>query len=301
LKKLFFLLCILKSQNIYEGQLIFDYTGTEDGLFSSIIQDSVISGFSFNQINGDSANFLIAAVTEQGENQFDIFLAVLQDTTFPIEPRNWDIPGDGDVDNPLSLEALLIFMPDLDSSIVTQLFNIFTDTSNFENNQDILTEFFTILSNDIYFGLEGNFQINDISNSSISGNFNTVMLKPAFYFPPHTISIQNGEFDFNRIFDPELGILNNQIMPKNIKLHPGYPNPFNSNTTIRLTINRPIQNSSLFIVDILGQKVETLFIGDLDVGQYNYKWNSTQNSSGIYFAIFNTINSRYTHKLTLIK
>jgi len=301
LKKLFFLLCILKSQNIYEGQLIFDYTGTEDGLFSSIIQDSVISGFSFNQINGDSANFLIAAVTEQGENQFDIFLAVLQDTTFPIEPRNWDIPGDGDVDNPLSLEALLIFMPDLDSSIVTQLFNIFTDTSNFENNQDILTEFFTILSNDIYFGLEGNFQINDISNSSISGNFNTVMLKPAFYFPPHTISIQNGEFDFNRIFDPELGILNNHIIPKNIKLHPGYPNPFNSNTTIRLTINRPIQNSSLFIVDILGQKVETLFIGDLDVGQYNYKWNSTQNSSGIYFAIFNTINSRYTHKLTLIK
>ena len=301
MKKLFFLLCILKSQNIYEGQLIFDYTGTEDGLFSSIIQDSVISGFSFNQINGDSANFLIAAVTEQGENQFDIFLAVLQDTTFPIEPRNWDIPGDGDVDNPLSLEALLIFMPDLDSSIVTQLFNIFTDTSNFENNQDILTEFFTILSNDIYFGLEGNFQINDISNSSISGNFNTVMLKPAFYFPPHTISIQNGEFDFNRIFDPELGIHNNQIMPKNIKLHPGYPNPFNSNTTIRLTINRPIQNSSLFIVDILGQKVETLFIGDLDVGQYNYKWNSTQNSSGIYFAIFNTINSRYTHKLTLIK
>lgn len=301
MKKLFFLLCILKSQNIYEGQLIFDYTGTEDGLFSSIIQDSVISGFSFNQTNGDSANFLIAAVTEQGENQFDIFLAVLQDTTFPIEPRSWDIPGDGDVDNPLSLEALLIFMPDLDSSIVTQLFNIFTDTSNFENNQDILTEFFTILSNDIYFGLEGNFQINDISNSSISGNFNTVMLKPAFYFPPHTISIQNGEFDFNRIFDPELGILNNQIMPKNIKLHPGYPNPFNSNTTIRLTINRPIQNSSLFIVDILGQKVETLFIGDLDVGQYNYKWNSTQNSSGIYFAIFNTINSRYTHKLTLIK
>ena len=95
--------------------------------------------------------------------------------------------------------------------------------------------------------------------------------------------------------------LNNQIIPKDIKLHPVYPNPFNSNTTIRLTINRPIQNSSLFIVDILGHKVETLFIGDLDIGQYNYQWNSTQNSSGIYFAIFNTINSRYSHKLTLIK
>ena len=211
MKRLFFLLCILNSQNIYEGQLIFDYTGTEDGLFSSIIQDSVISGLSFNQNNGDSANFLIAAVTEQGENQYDIFLAVLQDTTFPVEPRNWDIPGEGDVDNPLSLEALLIFMPDLDSSIVTQLFDIFTDTSNFEDNQDVLTEFFTSLSNDIYLGLEGNFQINEISNSSISGNFNTVMLKPAFYFPPHTVSIQNGEFDYNRIFDPELKIFNNQI------------------------------------------------------------------------------------------
>ena len=302
MKKLIFLFfVILKSQNAYEGQIIFDYTGTEDGLFSSIIQDSVISGLSFNQNTGDSANFLIAAVTEQEENQFDIFLAVLQDTTFPIEPRSWDIPGEGDVDNPLSLEALVIFMPDLDSSIVTELFDIFTDTSNLEGNQNILTEFFTSLTNDIYLGLEGNFQINEISNSSISGNFNTVMLKPAFYFPPHTVSIQNGEFDFNRIFDPELKIFNNQIIPKDIKLHPVYPNPFNSNTTIRLTINRPIQNSSLFIVDILGHKVETLFIGDLDIGQYNYQWNSTQNSSGIYFAIFNTINSRYTHKLTLIK
>ena len=301
MKKLFFFLCILKSQSIYEGQLIFDYTGTEDGSFSSIIQDSVISGFSFNQNNGDSANFLIASVTEQGENQFDIFLAVLQDTIFPLEPRNWNIPGDGDTDNPLSLEALITFMPGLDSSIVTQLLDIFTDTSDFENNEDILTNLFTTLSNDMYIGIEGSFQINDITDSSISGNFNAVMLKPAFYFPPHTISIQNGEFIFNTIFDSELEILNNQITPKNIKLHPGYPNPFNSNTTLRITINKPIQNSSLYIVDILGQKVETLFIGDLDVGQYNYKWNSTQNSSGIYFAIFNTINSIYTHKLTLIK
>ena len=302
MKRLIFLfICILKGQDAYEGQVIFDYNGTENGSFSSIVQDSTISGFSFNPSNGDSANFLIASITQQAENQFDIFLAVLQDSIFPLEPREWDIPGEGNENNPLSLEALLIFIPSLDSSFVTQLFDIFIDTSGSEDSTDILTELFTTLSNDLYLGLEGDFQVNDVTDSSISGNFNTIMLKPAFYFPPHTISIQNGEFIFNRIFEPELGIFKNQIIPMNIELHPGYPNPFNSNTTIRLTINNPLQNTSLYIINMLGHKIETLHIGYLDAGEYNYQWNSTKNPSGIYFTVFNTENSTYTHKMTLIK
>ena len=49
-----------------------------------------------------------------------MFLAALQDTTFPVQPRNWDIPGEGDEDNPLSLETLVVFMPGLDSSFVEE-------------------------------------------------------------------------------------------------------------------------------------------------------------------------------------
>jgi len=95
---LFSFLCFLQGQNTYQGQVTFDYDGTVNGVFSSTLQDSIIFGFSLNQTDGDSASFLIASVTQQDNNEFDLFLAVLQDTSYPIEPRVWDIPGEGDED-----------------------------------------------------------------------------------------------------------------------------------------------------------------------------------------------------------
>ena len=128
-KILFSFLCFLQGQNTYQGQVTFDYDGTESGFFSSTLQDSTISGFSLNQTDGDSASFLIASVTQQDDNEFDLFLAVLQDTSYPLEPRIWEIPGEGDEDNPLSLESLVIFLPKLDSSIVDELLDIFSGTA----------------------------------------------------------------------------------------------------------------------------------------------------------------------------
>ena len=85
----------------------------------------------------------------------NLFLAVLTDTTFPVEPRTWDIPGDGDEDNPLSFETLVIFMPGLDSSFVLELFDSFTDTSNTQDSSDIISDIFLSLTNDLYLGLQG--------------------------------------------------------------------------------------------------------------------------------------------------
>ena len=34
----------------HQGQVTFDYDGTESGVFSSTLQDSTISGFSLNQL-----------------------------------------------------------------------------------------------------------------------------------------------------------------------------------------------------------------------------------------------------------
>ena len=39
---------------------------------------------------------------EQDSAGFDLFFTILQDTTFPVQPRTWDIPGQGDLENPLS-------------------------------------------------------------------------------------------------------------------------------------------------------------------------------------------------------
>ena len=303
MKKVFFLLSsILFSQNTYQGQVLFEYSGTENGSFTSTLIDSTISGFSLSQTDGDSSSFLIASVTQQDDNEFDLFLAVLQDTSYPLEPRIWEIPGEGDEDNPLSLESLVIFLPKLDSSIVDEFLDIFSGTATGDDSSDVLTNLFSSLSNSLYLGLQGELEIETVTDSSVYGSFNAVLIKPAFYFPPHTISITNGEFQF---FDVELPVLNstveNKPSPNYFEISSIYPNPFNSATSIEVLINSKNVNASLYIVDIKGKKVQTIFNGKMETGRHLFNWNPNQNPSSIYFSVLKTSNSIKTKKLMLIK
>ena len=292
----------MHSQSTYQGQITFEYSGTENGLFTSTLEDSTISGFSLNQTDGDSSSFLIASVTQQDDNEFDLFLAVLQDTSYPLEPRIWEIPGEGDEDNPLSLESLIIFLPKLDSSIVDELLDIFSGTATGDDSSDVLTNLFSSLSNSLYLGLQGELEIETVTDSSVIGSFNAVLIKPAFYFPPHTISITNGEFQF---FDVELPMLNNTIengsSPNYFEICSVYPNPFNSATNIEVLINSNNEDTSLYIVDITGKKVQTIFNEKMEAGRHLFNWNSNQNPSGIYFSVIRTNNSIKAKKLMLIK
>ena len=301
MKKLVFLFGVLAAQTAYEGQVTFDYEGTENGSFSSIIQDSIISAFSFNQTSGDTSYLLIASMTQQADDEFDLFLTVLTDTTFPTEPRTWDILGEGDKDNPLSFETLVIFMPGLDSSFVLELFDSFTDTSNTDDSSDIISDIFLSLTNDLYLGLQGEIEITEATDTSIVGVFNTIMIKPAFYFPPHTISIDNGEFIFNEISLPALSMSKNR-QPNRINiLRKAYPNPFNSNTTIEFSVNNNFENFELIIFDINGRRLETLFSGYIEPGLKLIQWNADRYSSGIYFVVLETKYYIESKKLILVK
>tara|TARA_Y100001934_G_scaffold281015_1_gene389368 strand:+ start:474 stop:1691 length:1218 start_codon:yes stop_codon:yes gene_type:complete len=202
-KKLFLVLVYtLNAQSSYDGQVLFDYFGTEEGEFTSIIQDSTISGIGFSRNIGATPYLIMASIMQQEENKFDVFFSALKDSTTEIQPRVWDIPGDGNPNDPLSLDAGLIFIPGLDSSVVSQLFSVldtFADTLETEDLNDIFLNIFNNLSSQLYVGLEGSIEILETSELSFAGIFNTVMIKPALYFPPHTIFIENGEFTFNRI------------------------------------------------------------------------------------------------------
>ena len=292
----------MHSQSTYQGQITFEYSGTENGSFTSTLGDSTISGFSLNQTDGDSSSFLIASVTQQDDNEFDLFLAVLQDTSYPLQPRIWDIPGEGDEDNPLSLESLVLFLPRLDSSIVDELLDVFSGTDAGDDSSDVLTNLFSSLSNSLYLGLQGELEIETVTDSSVIGLFNAVLIKPAFYFPPHTISIANGEFQF---FDVELPVLNstveNKSFPNYFEISSIYPNPFNSTTNIEVLINSSSINTSLYIVDIKGKKVQTIFNEKMEAGRHLFNWNSNQNPSGIYFSVLETNKSIKAKKLMLIK
>ena len=299
---LIFLTSLGLSQNLYQGEIFFDYNGTVDGNFSSIVDDSLITGVTINQVIGDTSFLFLASMTQQDENNFDLFLAVLRDTVFPVQPRYWDIPGEGDESNPLSLESILIFMPELDSSFVTELFTIFTDTTQDLDSSEILEDLFTSFSENLYLGLDGDFEITNVTDSLLSGTFNTVMLKPAFHFPPHTVSINNGNFIFNNLETSLLNIKKSKIIqPAYFKLHHAYPNPFNPRTTIQFACQNELKVFSASIYNAKGEQIKTLFQGPLEPGLHTLQWEPQNIASGIYFLTLQTNSSIQSKKLLYLK
>ena len=294
-----FIFCFCLAQESYTGEIIFDYNGTVSGSFTSIIQDSIPTGFAINQEGADTSYFVMGAFTEQENNEFDLFLAVLQDTTFPVQPRTWDIPGQGNPLDPLSLESIVIFIPELDSVFVLELLETLTDTTGGDSLalDSLFESLFFELIDIIYMGIDGVIEISAVTDSTVFGGFYATMWKPLFSF----IDINNGEFSFNKVVLPELSANPDPIIPNTFTILPPYPNPFNPETTIQFTIDRGHDEVSLTIFDISGRWVETLADGVLELGRHKMQWFAGNHPSGIYFAVLQSGHIMQSTKLILIK
>ena len=77
----------------------------------------------------------------------------------------------------------------------------------------------------------------------------------------------------------------NESVPNYFEISSIYPNPFNSATNIEVLINSNSVATSLYIMDITGKKVQTIFNEKMEAGKYLFNWNSNQNPSGIYFSV----------------
>ena len=294
-----FLFCILLAQESYEGEITFDYTGTENGSFTSIIQDSIVTGFAYNQMGLDTSYVIMMSITEQENNEFDLFLAVLQDTTFPVQPRTWDIPGQGNLEDPLSLESIVIFIPELDSVFVLDLIETLTDTTGGDSLalDSLFESLFFELIDIIYLGIAGVIEISALTDSTVFGGFYATMWKPLFSF----IDINNGEFNFTKVPLPDLSIKSRPAIPEMVTVYPAYPNPFNPSTTVRFSVLDTKQPLSLHIYDIDGRLIETLFSGYVMLGFHEVQWNARQHPSGVYFAVLQSGHIMQSTKLILIK
>ena len=88
-----FIFCFCLAQESYTGEITFDYNGNVSGSFTSIIQDSIPIGFAFNQEGADTSYFIMGAFTEQENNEFDLFLAVLQIQHSPFNLGHGTFPA----------------------------------------------------------------------------------------------------------------------------------------------------------------------------------------------------------------
>lgn len=93
-------------------------------------------------------------------------------------------------------------------------------------------------------------------------------------------------------------------LPQTIKLHPAYPNPFNPTTTLPVELSVATR-VTLKIYDILGREVETVVDDVMPAGFHRVTWNGTSHgqpvTTGVYFAVMDTEQSRQIRKLVLLK
>ncbi|MCP4582179.1 MAG: T9SS type A sorting domain-containing protein [candidate division Zixibacteria bacterium] len=88
--------------------------------------------------------------------------------------------------------------------------------------------------------------------------------------------------------------------PSDFAISHNYPNPFNAQTTISYSLNEP-SVVKVEIIDLLGQEVETIFLGKQQAGEHRVNWNAENISSGIYFYKIQAGEKSETRKMILLK
>ena len=91
-----------------------------------------------------------------------------------------------------------------------------------------------------------------------------------------------------------------EIVANEFALHQNYPNPFNPETTIKFSIPST-QDVNLSVYNMLGQRVVTLFNGELQGGSHIAKWHAGDIASGVYIYKLTSSNKTITQKMLLLK
>jgi hypothetical protein len=106
----------------------------------------------------------------------------------------------------------------------------------------------------------------------------------------------DGTIEYSSEIEVEVGVSS----PKEFALLQNYPNPFNPSTNISFSIPKTT-NVKLSIYNQIGERVDELINSILEAGLYNYTWNASKYSSGIYFYELQTDIYHLVRKMTLIK
>ena len=89
-------------------------------------------------------------------------------------------------------------------------------------------------------------------------------------------------------------------IPFDYKIRDPYPNPFNAQTAIQITL--PIKDVMIVkVYDVNGSELKTLVHSIFDSGTHTIKWNAGDLPSGIYFIRMQTRHFAGTKKVSLIK
>ncbi|HRQ53371.1 MAG TPA: T9SS type A sorting domain-containing protein, partial [Ignavibacteriaceae bacterium] len=96
------------------------------------------------------------------------------------------------------------------------------------------------------------------------------------------------QIDFNGTYEYSKVVNLGYTLPLEFTLEQNYPNPFNPTTNIIYAV--PVKsNVTLDVYNLIGQKVVTLFEGEVEAGKHTAQFNASTMSSGIYFFRLNAV------------
>jgi len=117
----------------------------------------------------------------------------------------------------------------------------------------------------------------------------------------HDLILSGGSDRFKVVITPittsvELG----NALPTSVELSQNFPNPFNPSTTIQYAV--PAQSTvRLAVYDMLGREVAVLVNGTKAAGNYEFAFDASSLSSGMYIYRLEAAGTVMTRKMTLIK
>ncbi|MBU2507166.1 MAG: choice-of-anchor A family protein [Bacteroidetes bacterium] len=88
--------------------------------------------------------------------------------------------------------------------------------------------------------------------------------------------------------------------PTKYELFQNYPNPFNPSTVIKFSVVKG-GFYTLKIYNIVGEEIATLVSQNLDNGSYEFKWDASNLTSGIYIYRLSGADVDFTKKMMLVK
>lgn len=96
-----------------------------------------------------------------------------------------------------------------------------------------------------------------------------------------------------------------ELVPKQVRLHQNYPNPFRTQTTLRFALPKEV-DVRLDVYDLLGRRVQTLVDGRMTAGVHTLQWNGDARNgqelaSGTYLVRLHAGDQMRTMKMVLVK
>ena len=113
------------------------------------------------------------------------------------------------------------------------------------------------------------------------------------------------QIDFNGAYEYSDVVNVGSTIPTEFALEQNYPNPFNPTTNIAYAV--PVKsNVTLDVYNLIGQKVITLFEGEVEAGKHTAQFNASSISSGIYLFKLTAVGENgaqfsSSKKMTLLK